>query len=345
VEEIDPEYMLQRSFHQFQNDKQIPQLEAKLRGLEAQRDAIVVEDESNVAEFYRLQQQMDKLKQEVQETVNQPIHSLPFLQPGRLVSVNDHGVDWGWGVVVNFQKKQQKNASLANDNSPSQYIVDVLLSTEPNNNPGAIPKPPSDTNNAVLQVIPVLLSIISGMSSVRVFLPKDLRSAESRQTVAKSLKEVQKRFPHGVPILDPIEDMKIQEDDFKKTLRKLESIEDRMEKASEFKTDSLKERVKLYTRKQQLEGEIKALKKHIKQSESIALKYELKCMKRVLRRLGYTTSEDIIETKGRVACEINAADELVLTELMFTGVFNELNVEQCVALLSSFVFDEKVIEV
>ena len=46
--------------------------------------------------------------------------------------------------------------------------------------------------------------------------------------------------------------------------------------------------------------------------------------------------------KGRVACEISAGDELVLTEMMFNGVFNDLTVDQLVALLSCFVFDEEV---
>ncbi len=49
-----------------------------------------------------------------------------------------------------------------------------------------------------------------------------------------------------------------------------------------------------------------------------------------------------MQVKGRVACEISAGDELVLTELMFAGVFNELDVDQTVALLSCFVFEEKV---
>jgi ATP-dependent RNA helicase DOB1 len=42
--------------------------------------------------------------------------------------------------------------------------------------------------------------------------------------------------------------------------------------------------------------------------------------------------------KGRVACEISTGDELLLTELIFHG----LTVDQSVALLSCFVFDEKV---
>jgi len=47
--------------------------------------------------------------------------------------------------------------------------------------------------------------------------------------------------------------------------------------------------------------------------------------------------------KGRVACEISTGDELLLTEMIFNGAFNDLSVEQTVALLSCFVFEEKVL--
>ena len=45
--------------------------------------------------------------------------------------------------------------------------------------------------------------------------------------------------------------------------------------------------------------------------------------------------------KGRTACEINTASELVVVELVFSGVFNDLGVEQSVALLSCMTFDER----
>lgn len=61
-----------------------------------------------------------------------------------------------------------------------------------------------------------------------------------------------------------------------------------------------------------------------------------------LFRLGYANAADVIEMKGRVACEISSGDELLLTELMFNGAFNDLSVEQQVALLSCFVFQERV---
>jgi len=38
---------------------------------------------------------------------------------------------------------------------------------------------------------------------------------------------------------------------------------------------------------------------------------------------------------------VHSADELLVTELLFNGVFNDLTPEQCCALLSCFVFQEK----
>ncbi len=52
-------------------------------------------------------------------------------------------------------------------------------------------------------------------------------------------------------------------------------------------------------------------------------------MKRVLRRLGYISSDGVLGVKGRFSCELSTADELVLTDMIFDGVFNELSVEQC----------------
>ena len=51
----------------------------------------------------------------------------------------------------------------------------------------------------------------------------------------------------------------------------------------------------------------------------------LKKMKRVLRRLGHVNAENVVLTKGRVTCEVNSADELLVTELIFSGAFNDLD--------------------
>ncbi|KAK5084055.1 Antiviral helicase ski2 [Exophiala xenobiotica] len=61
----------------------------------------------------------------------------------------------------------------------------------------------------------------------------------------------------------------------------------------------------------------------------------------VLRDLGFVDEESRVELKGKVACEIHSADELVLSECIFENVFAEYEPEDIVALLSAFVFQEK----
>ncbi|EUC37914.1 hypothetical protein COCCADRAFT_84482 [Bipolaris zeicola 26-R-13] len=61
----------------------------------------------------------------------------------------------------------------------------------------------------------------------------------------------------------------------------------------------------------------------------------------VLKDLGFVDEGSRVELKGKVACEIHSADELVLTELVLENVLAEYEPEEIVALLSAFVFQEK----
>jgi ATP-dependent RNA helicase DOB1 len=96
-----------------------------------------------------------------------------------------------------------------------------------------------------------------------------------------------------------------------------------------------------YAEKASIEEQIKSLKKQIKDTMAIIQLDELKARKRVLRRFGYINEADVVQLKARAACEISTGDELLLTELLFDRFFNELSPEQCAAILSCFVFDEK----
>jgi len=206
---------------------------------------------------------------------------------------------------------------------------------------GETPQPCGPDEKGEMQVVPILLHLVKAISSVRLYIPKDLRSLDSRQSVGKSVKEVKRRFPDGLPLLDPIEDMGIKDDGLKTVVRKIETLEHRMFTHPLHKDSSLESLYGLCEQKARITAEIKSVKRELKRTRTILQLDELKCRKRVLRRLGYATAADVIELKGRVACELSSGDELLLTEMIFNGVFNDLTVQQCVALLSCFVFEEK----
>ena len=99
---------------------------------------------------------------------------------------------------------------------------------------------------------------------------------------------------------------------------------------------------KEYHDKVLLSEKIKETNSKIQEGLAIIQLDELKCRKRVLRRFDFTNENDVVQLKARVACEISTGDELMLSELLFDGFFNDLTPEQVAAVIGCFVFEEKV---
>ncbi|KIM76880.1 hypothetical protein PILCRDRAFT_825880 [Piloderma croceum F 1598] len=355
VEGISPEFMLERCFFQFQSSTGIPLLEEEVKREEEAKDSTVILDEPLVAEYYEYRQQLDQMGQDFRDVITHPSYSLPFLQPGRLVKVKYQKLDFGWGVIINYSKRlpPKNKPMIPMDDLPphEQYVLDVLLNCAsgtvlPKDQKTVTPTPGGVTPCAPGQkglplVVPVLLTTIEGISHIRIFLPKDLRQNQNRETVWKSVLEVQRRFPDGIALLDPIQNMDIKDDRFKALVKKIDVMEHKMFSSPLHKDPRLPELYTMYARKQESQKKIRLLKKRIQATHDVLQLEELKCRKRVLRRLGFTTAADIVDMKGRVACEISTGDELLLTELVLNGAFNPLSPEQCAGLLSCFVFTEK----
>lgn len=127
VEGISPEYMLERCFYQFQNNAGVPLLEdrecllvmacialtvaTELRREDERMSSIVIEDEEDVADYYELRKKLDELAADFKDVITHPSYSLPFLQPGRLVKIKHLQSDFGWGVVIHYQKRFPPKAS------------------------------------------------------------------------------------------------------------------------------------------------------------------------------------------------------------------------------------------
>lgn len=76
-----------------------------LKQEEETRSTTVIPDEDQVAEYYEYRQQLDQMAADFREVITHPTYSLPFLQPGRLVKVKYQKLDFGWGVIINYQKR------------------------------------------------------------------------------------------------------------------------------------------------------------------------------------------------------------------------------------------------
>lgn len=149
------------------------------------------------------------------------------MQSGRLVKIKYKDYDFGWGAVVSYTSRAPPNGQKPDWTPQQSYVLDVLLPVANDTNfgpqvtqdlpPGA--RPPGPNEKGKMEVVPVLLSCVDAIGHVRIFLPPELKSNDQRNNVRKSLEEVKRRFPDGIAILDPIENMRIEDDSFKKLLR------------------------------------------------------------------------------------------------------------------------------
>ncbi|CAH0390444.1 unnamed protein product [Bemisia tabaci] len=342
VEEINPEYMLERSFFQFQNNSSIPVLYEKVQKKQKEVDAIVIANETQIASYYNIREQLDHLSKVLQTYVVNPVYLTPFLQPGRLVKIKTETEEYEWGIIINFRKEDSgQNPAL----SSMTLIVDVLLhvAVDKEGKTERRPCPPGEQGE--MEVVPVLHKVISQISSLRIHYPKDLRPPDNRKSVLKSIREVKKRFNGDIPLLNPVTDMHIKEESFLDLVKRIQSYEQRLFDHPLHDKPQLETMYNAYRLKTETLSELKMLRQELKRTMSLVQMEELKCRKRVLRRLKFCNASDIIETKGRIACELSSGEELLMTEMMFNGMFNDLDVPQCVAILSCFVCDEKSNEV
>jgi ATP-dependent RNA helicase DOB1 len=364
IEAISPEFMLERCFHQFQNAASVPALEKELMSLQQERDGLTIPDEATIKDYYQIRQQLNTFTKDMRSVIQHPKYCIDYLQPGRLVQIYNPnespggvagGLDFGWGVITNHYQRRAPKLGEPEHIPQESYIIDVLLGISTKSaeispgQPSAEMPPgltPSNGDEDIMYVVvPCLLTCMKAISQIRIFMPKDgLKSDGDRDQARKSLQEVRRRFPDGMPILDPIENMQITDDSFKKLLRKIEVLESRLLANPLHLSPMLPSLWDQYSAKVQLTDNVKEKKKAIAKAHSIAQMDELKSRKRVLRRLGFINDAEVVQLKARVACEISSTEghELLLSELLFDRFFNELTPETCAAVLSCFIFDEKV---
>ncbi|KAI3814768.1 hypothetical protein L1987_14412 [Smallanthus sonchifolius] len=341
------EHVIRNSFHQFQYEKTLPDIGKKVAELEEEAAKLDASAEVDVAEYHKLKLEISELEKKMMAEITKPERALYFLLPGRLVKVREGGTDWGWGVVVNVVKKPAPPlGSLPPTSRGSNYIVDTLLhcsigSSESGSRPR--PCPPRSGEKGEMHVVPVQLPLISALSKLRISVPSDLRPMEARQNILLAVQELETRFPQGLPKLNPVKDMGIEDPEFVDLVNQIEKLEQQLLSHPLNKSQD-ENQIKSFKRKAEVNHEIQQLKTKIRDSQLQKFRDELKNRSRVLKKLGHIDGEGIVQVKGRAASLIDTGDELLVTELMFNGTFNDLDHHQIAALASCFIPGDKSTE-
>ncbi|EGT37882.1 CBN-MTR-4 protein [Caenorhabditis brenneri] len=339
VEGVAVSWIISHSFHQFQSFAKIPDINKKCSQAEKKVASFKFPWENEMNTYVQLKEELEKTRDEIMKIQREPRNLVGFLHAGRLLSVKSGDRDFKWGVLNQFKKEVNPN-----DKNDTIYVCDMIVAIDKNRkhditNPATL-VPGFDLPKRHWVRVPMSIDRITAISAIRLKIPADINTTDGEMRLDSVMTAAMNRLQGDVPLLHPITDMEIKTKDMYALVEREKSLTKRIEDHSMNRRDNFDELKMLYQQKMDAIKELEALEKERKGLKSTLHLEELNNRKRVLRRLGYLTTDDSLEMKGRVACELSASDELILTEMLLKGVFNSLDVAQTAALLSCFVFQD-----
>lgn len=357
IEGANPDYMIQRSFRQFQKDRDALGVQEQKRDVDTQLAAIedirsVVQDDGQydfsldeaIADYYALTKELERKQEELRLIVIKPEYIAPYLNPGRLVYMRDGAMDWGWGILVSASRPRVLGGSATEeDTGEPQWVLDVFLPCEPGSDKQQASPPTGSKSEG--KVLPMALPLLRKISKIRSNMPTgDPKTEDARRGLLKTLGTIKghKKFKAGgIPELDPVEEMHIPADELEAVLGGIGDLQRRMGESSLAANQKLPSYLEVFEKKVQLLATAQQLDTQIAKDRFMVMSDDLQAMHRVLRRLEFVDREGVVQLKGRMACEITSADEVLMTEIVFQNVFADMESDHIVALCSCLVFDEK----
>ncbi|KAL6521294.1 Helix-loop-helix protein 2 [Orobanche gracilis] len=113
----------------------------------------------------------------------------------------------------------------------NSYIVDTLLHCSLGSSGNCSqpkPCPPRPGEKGEMHVVPVQLPLLSALSKHILSVPFDLRPVVARQDVLDALQDLEKRFPQGLPKINLVKDMGIEDPELVELANQIEELEQKL---------------------------------------------------------------------------------------------------------------------
>lgn len=380
VEELKVEDMLKRSFAEFHAQKKLPEQQQLLMRKLAQPTKSVecIKGEPAIEDYYEMYTEAEKYSHQIAEAVMQSPASQQYLTPGRAVVVKSQsGKDHLLGVVVKTpssnnrqyivlvltpelpstletssdasNRKGQKSPELQIlvPKSRRGYEDEYYSSVTSRKGSGVINiKLPHRGNAAGVnyEVREVdnkdfLYICVKKIKIDQVRLLEDVSTGAYSNTIQQllGLKSEGNKYP---PALDPVKDLKLKDVNLVEAYYKWNNLLQKMAQNKCHGCIKLDEHMKLARELKRHREEVNALKFEMS-DEALQQMPDFQGRIDVLKEIGCIDADLVVQIKGRVACEMNSGEELICTECLFENQLDDLEPEEAVAIMSSFVFQQK----
>jgi superfamily II RNA helicase len=236
------------------------------------------------------------------------------------------------------------NISNANSNNEQELVIDCLVSLKDHTDVNGCLCPGNfeEGFDTFYGIIPFTITMIEEIYEIRAKMVVDLKDQKLVDDYGKRLKEIIKRMNNKFPVMNIIELNNIKDPEITKLSNEISDIETKYNNLKEEYTkkyinssnggnnaeNDLQLNLKKYLNNTKLENTIKKIITKIESSKNLVLNTELVNMKRVMRRLDFVTKDETLTPKGHLICDISGADELLTAELLFSGFFKDMTVEE-----------------
>ncbi|KAK4492081.1 hypothetical protein RD792_002878 [Penstemon davidsonii] len=377
VEELKVEDMLKRSFAEFHAQKKLPEQQQLLMRKLAQPTKIIecIKGEPAIEDYFETYSEAERYSNLVADAVMQSPAAQQHLTPGRVVVVKSLSAqDHLLGVVVKAPSANYKQyivlvltpESPSTLQTPSDSIekkgadFQVLIPKsrrgfEDDYCSSVTSRKGSGTVNIKLphrglaaganyEVRGVenneFLTICKSKIKIdQVRLLEDVSAGAYSNTVQQllTLKSDGNKYP---PALDPVKDLKLRDINAVEAYYKWNNLLQKMAESKCHGCIKLEENIKLARELKRHGDEVNALKFQMS-DEALQQMPDFQGRIDVLKETGCIDDDLAVQIKGRVACEMNSGEELICTECLFENQLDDLEPEEAVAIMSSFVFQQK----
>ncbi|XP_028393122.1 helicase SKI2W-like [Dendronephthya gigantea] len=370
-DELCVEDMMKRSFAEFHLLRKAPERKTMILKCEEELKQLETLDcekcTSDVGEYFDVCKRLKNLTHSLQiATVSSP-SGQKLLSNGRIIIISTKQFSTRYAMILN---KKSQFSSLESKNETKTYTVliacdqnELILSEEKGNKVGdkseVIVEPYTDTNEIHCPQRPCAHMIIEISEGDIVVITERIKQnlngeamindfnkrqqprfrndlpGKSISSAIEELMNLSETFPKGLPMMNiVVKDLTLHE---QKTERK--KLESEIHGFECVACPSFKDHFRKYTKRRVLLDEIKGLE--AKSSiEMLSHIDEYRHRKEVLKELGYLSFNEVVDMKGRVACEISN-HEVLISLLLYNNFFNGFEPAEVVALLSCFVFEQK----
>ncbi|KAK3811889.1 MAG: antiviral helicase [Benniella sp.] len=351
VEALRVEEMIKRSFSENASQKSMPEkqrmFENNVKNMESFKKLECIICNKDIEEFYNLSSAMLKENRLLMESVVKLSLGIKALVPGRVVVLN-HGLYRNTLAII---LKPVAEAELAAKQVKSYHCCILTTAKQDKSTADIDVVMPltklkafnQQESTVVVEAIPFhdIFNITDKALQVDVgaIMKKDPQASNKvRRDLIQFAEEVEDR-QGGV--VTEYNWSKVKGLEFQDHLSKKRVLHQRILECQCNKCPDLKAHYATVHREKELRLKLEELQRTIS-DQNLELMPDFNQRVEVLKDLNYLDPENsTVQLKGRVACEINSADELILTELILDNMFADFEPEEIAALLSCFVCQEK----